>query len=167
VAETCGLRVADVDFMRGDHPGRPVPAEPLKTEISRTPIPISRSLANTLAAHVGRMPAEHVLVGEAGESGWQLGPWQLERAFREARATVDGLPDGFRYHDLRHYFASLLIDSGANVKVVQARLRHASATTTLDTYGHLWPDSDEATRSAVEAVLVARADSLRTQEVIV
>ena len=79
---------------------------------------------------------------------------------------VDGLPDGFRFHDLRHYFASLLIASGANVKVVQARLRHASATTTLDTYGHLWPDSDEATRSAVEAVLVARADSLRTQEVI-
>ena len=34
-------------------------------------------------------------------------------------------------------------------------------------YGHLWPDSDEATRSAVEAVLVARADSLRTQEAIV
>jgi hypothetical protein len=52
------------------------------------------------------------------------------------------------------------------VKVVQARLRHASAKTTLDTYGHLWPDSDEATKTAVEAVLVARADYLRTQEVI-
>jgi integrase len=57
--------------------------------------------------------------------------------------------------------------SGANVKVVQARLRHASASTTLNTYAHLWPDSDEATRTAVEAVLVARADSLRTQEVVV
>jgi len=33
--------------------------------------------------------------------------------------------------------------------------------------GIFWPDSDEATRSAVEAVLVARADSLRTQEVII
>ena len=75
---------------------------------------------------------------------------------------MDGLPAGFRFHDLRHYFASLLIASGANVKVVQARLRHASARTTLDTYGHLWPDADEATRTAVEAVLVARADFLRT-----
>jgi integrase len=149
------------------NPAVQYPAEPLKTETSRTPIPISRTLANELAAHVGRFGAEHVLMGEAGESGWQLGPWQLERAFREARGRVDGLPAGFRYHDLRHYFASLLIASGANVKVVQARLRHASATTTLDCYGHLWPDSDEATRSAVEAVLVARADSLRTQEVIV
>ncbi len=34
---------------------------------------------------------------------------------------------------LRHYYASLLISSGADVKVVQARLRHASAKTTLDT----------------------------------
>ena len=40
--------------------------------------------------------------------------------------------------------------------------RHASAKTTLDTYGHLWPDSDDSTRAAVEAVLAARADSLRT-----
>jgi integrase len=53
-----------------------------------------------------------------------------------------GLPAGFRYHDLRHYFASLLIANGADVKVVQARLRHGSATTTLNTYGHLWPDKD-------------------------
>ncbi|MDP4506179.1 tyrosine-type recombinase/integrase [Nonomuraea turcica] len=30
-------------------------------------------------------------------------------------------------HDLRHYLVSLLIASGADVKVVQARLRHASA----------------------------------------
>ena len=48
------------------------------------------------------------------------------------------------------------------VKVVQARLRHASAKTTLDTYGHLWPDADESTPAAVSAVLAARADSLRT-----
>lgn len=34
---------------------------------------------------------------------------------------------------LRHYNASLLISSGADVKVAQARLRHASAKTTLDT----------------------------------
>jgi integrase len=72
------------------------------------------------------------------------------------------LPDGFRFHDLRHYLASLLIASGADVKVVQARLRHASAKTTLDTYGQLWPDADESTRAAISAVLTARADSLRT-----
>jgi integrase len=55
----------------------------------------------------------------------------------------------------RHYFASLLIADGAGVKTVQARLRHASAKTTFDTYGHIWPDRDESTRAAVDAVLAA------------
>jgi Phage integrase family len=78
---------------------------------------------------------------------------------RTARVKVVGLPDEFRYQDLRHYLASLLIASGADVKAVQARLRHASAKTTLDTYGHLWPDRDESTRAAVDAILQDRADS--------
>lgn len=72
---------------------------------------------------------------------------------------------GFRFHDLRHYLASLLIASGADVKVVQARLRHAGATTTLNTYAHLWPNADESARAAVGAVLAASTDSLRTSEV--
>jgi integrase len=69
-----------------------------------------------------------------------------------------GAPGGLPLHDLRHYFASLLIASGADVKTVQARLRHASAKTTLDTYGHIWPDRDESTHAAVEDVLIARAE---------
>jgi integrase len=60
--------------------------------------------------------------------------------------------------DLRRYLASLLIGSGLDVKAVQHRFRHGSAKTTLDTYGHLWPDSDESARAAVGAVLAARAD---------
>jgi integrase len=69
-----------------------------------------------------------------------------------------GLPGEFRFHDLRHYLASLLIGSGLDVKVVQHRLRHGSAKTTLDVYGHLWPDSDESARAAVGAVLADRAE---------
>jgi integrase len=124
------------------------PAEPLKTETSRTAIPVPHVLALELAAQVRDYPGSTLLTDELGH---QLGPWALGRAFRAARSTVDGLPEGFRYHDLRHYFASLLIASGADVKTVQARLRHASAKTTLDTYGHLWPDRDESTKAAVEA----------------
>jgi integrase len=75
---------------------------------------------------------------------------------------VPGLPATFRFHDLRHYLASMLIASGADVKAVQARLRHASAKTTLDTYAHLRPDADEGTRAAIDAVMAARADFLRT-----
>jgi integrase len=98
----------------------------------------------------------------------QLGPWALERAVRSARNRIPGLPEGFRYHDLRHYFASLLIASGSDVKIVRAWVRHASAKTTLDCYGHLWPDRDESTRAAVDAVLSARfqdhAGSVRAEK---
>lgn len=50
------------------------------------------------------------------------------------------------------------IGRGADMKIVQ-RLRHASATTTLNTYSHLWPDADESARAAGGVVLAARADS--------
>jgi integrase len=50
------------------------------------------------------------------------------------------------------------------VKTVQARLGHSSAAQTLDVYSHLWPDSDDRTRDAVDTVLGTVADSLRTVE---
>ena len=56
-------------------------------------------------------------------------------------------------HDLRHYYASVLIRSGVSVKVVQTRLGHSSAKTTLDTYGHLFADEEDRTRGAIDAEL--------------
>jgi integrase len=74
-----------------------------------------------------------------------------------AKLRAEGLADSYVYA-LHARLASLLIASGADVKVVQARLRHASAKTTLDTYGHLWPDSDDSTRVAVAAGLANRRE---------
>lgn len=154
VAEVCGLRAADVDFMRGVvTPAVQYPAEVLKTEASRWPVPIPRDLALMLSASL-RGP--YVVSDPAGGS---VSPRGVERALQAARGDVVGLPEGFRFHDLRHYFASLLIASGLDVKTVQARLRHGSAKTTLDTYGHLWPDTDEASRAAVGAALSARPEA--------
>jgi integrase len=159
-AEACGLRVADVDFMRGVvSPAVQWPAEPLKSETSRTAVPIPQELALDLSAAVARGGGQTIVTDGIGG---QASPWSIDRAVRSARKKIKGMPEGFRFHDLRHYLASLLIASGADVKVVQARLRHASATTTLNTYAHMWPDADESARAAVGAVLTARADSLRT-----
>ena len=78
--------------------------------------------------------------------------------------TMYGPTDrALRWTALRHFYASLLIRHGESVKTVQARLGHASASETLDTYSHLWPDSDDRTRAAVDAVL--SADHVRTEEV--
>lgn len=177
-AEVCGLRVSDIDFMRGIvSPAVQYPAEPLKTDASKSPIPIPQSLAALLSAHVqAHVISEHMFRNEWAD---QLSPRTLERAFRVARAKVQAaeaeaklpaskrLAETIRLHDGRHYYASLLINSGADVKIVQARLRHKSAKTTLDTYGHLWPDSDDSTRAAINDVITAQvpalADYLRTE----
>jgi len=93
--------------------------------------------------------------GSARPTG--VGPAQgrgvVAQPTRPAVKAVDAAPIGTGMHDLRHFYASLLIRHGESVKVVQARLGHATAAETLDTYSHLWPDSDDTTRAAVDAAL--------------
>lgn len=62
---------------------------------------------------------------------------------------------------VRHFYASVLIAANLNPKVIQARLGHASITETMDTYGHLFADSEDLGRGAVEAAL---DDALAEQE---
>jgi len=162
--EIVALRVQDVDFMRGIvTPSIQYPGVPLKTEMSKTPTPIPQELALELNRVPSTWGSTNLVVGAFGRP---VSPTTIDVAFRVARATVTGLPAGFRVHDLRHYLASLLIAAGLDVKVVQNRLRHASAKTTLDVYGHMWPDKDESARAVVATVLndrlASRADSLRT-----
>jgi hypothetical protein len=107
----------------------------------------------------------------------RVGPW-LEPIFTDdggapisrTRFSADiwrpaveraGVPKGVGFHGLRHYYASLLISQGASVKTVQARLGHASATETLNTYAHLWPESEDHTRAAIDRILGTLAGSPR------
>jgi integrase len=64
-----------------------------------------------------------------------------------------GLPKGFGLRDLRHYFATVLIFGGANVKTVQLAMGHTTPTITLNTYVGYWPDALDRTRSLVNNVL--------------
>jgi integrase len=62
-------------------------------------------------------------------------------------------------HALRHTCASLAISAGANVKVVQRLLGHASATMTLDRYGHLMSDDLAGVGHALgKAIKAAQAE---------
>jgi integrase len=86
------------------------------------------------------------------DAGRPLRRTRFSGIWRPAAASA-GLHGGATFHDLRHYYASLLIRNGESVKVVQKRLGHKSAVETLDTYSHLWPDSEDRTREAVDRVL--------------
>ena len=157
----------------GQHLGPP------KTKASRRTIPLPTVAVDALAAHLAEhpptaQPMEHRDGGKVWTepvelvfttaSGSPLRRSHFSRHWREAVAAA-GAPDGTTFHDLRHFYASLLIRHGESVKVVQSRLGHATAAETLDTYSHLWPDSEDRTRAAVDTVLGAPADSVRTGEV--
>ncbi len=85
------------------------------------------------------------------------------RHYRPA-VKAAGLPDGLRFHDLRHTTVALLVAQGAHPLAIKERLGHSSITVTLDQYGHLLPSLDEALTEGLErAYREARADSMRTQ----
>lgn len=64
-----------------------------------------------------------------------------------------GLPLGYGLRDLRHYYATLLIYGGANVKTVQTSMGHSTPTVTLNTYLGYWPDMLDRTRTLVDDAL--------------
>ena len=49
-----------------------------------------------------------------------------------------------RYHSTRHSFASALLETGVDIRFVQAQLGHATTAQTVDTYGHLDVSRHEA-----------------------
>jgi Phage integrase family len=62
-----------------------------------------------------------------------------------------------RFHDLRHTYASLLIQSGESLAYVKEQLGHSSIQITVDLYGHLVPG---ANRSAVDRLAKAAGRNL-------
>ena len=63
-----------------------------------------------------------------------------------------GLPH-FRFHDLRHTCATLLLTKNVNPKVVSEMLGHSSIAITLDTYSHVLPTMQESAARALEEAL--------------
>ena len=72
-----------------------------------------------------------------GLLGGPLNPMKLTRAF-QGLAKKEGIR-GARLHNLRHFHASVMLQSGASLLLVSKRLGHASVATTGDIYGHLLP----------------------------
>jgi integrase len=127
---------------------------PPKTSASTRTIPASAAVIMELSR---RRETSGFVVGDGSEPiGYNRWYWLWKQTV--ARAGLSGI----RYHDLRHAFASALISGGCSVKAVQVALGHASATTTLDVYGHLWPGDEDRIRDAVDRAFAPAEDSLRT-----
>ncbi|MBW1774482.1 MAG: site-specific integrase, partial [Deltaproteobacteria bacterium] len=71
---------------------------------------------------------------------------------------------GIRFHDLRHTYASLLIDRGEHPKYIQVQMGHSSINVTMDTYGHLMKAvNQDAAKGLDEAVFGKNGDFLETK----
>jgi integrase len=168
--ELFGLSINQVDFLRRTVRvsqqlirvrGVGVRVGPLKTQASYRDIPLPTVIADALAAHLQAWPPHDELglvFTNRDDEPIQQHPFAVVWATARRNA---GCPSWATPHDLRHYYASLLIQSGASIKVLQTRLGHASAKTTLDTYGHLFPDEADRTRSAIDAELATSAPTRR------
>jgi hypothetical protein len=106
-------------------------------------------LAQHVAAHCPEGP--WLFTGKAGKP-----PHQNTVGYRWRTTIAAADLSGVKPQDLRHFYASGLIASGCDVVTVQRALGHASATTTLNTYSHLWPTAEDRTggrRAAVRGQL--------------
>ena len=83
--------------------------------------------------------------------GEPLKPDSFSQMFTRQVAKLD-LPK-VRLHDFRHSAASLMLQSGANVKTVSERLGHASTAFTMDAYAASVPALEEETAAKVGALL--------------
>ena len=164
-SELRGLRWADVDLKRGElhvHQradrygkiGRP------KSEAGERSVPLPPMLVAALREH--RLACPKGALGLAfpnSKGGIDHRSIIVERGFHPAQVTA-GVVSGSgeaKYpglHSLRHFYASWCInrrvDGGLELplKVVQARLGHASIQMTADTYGHLFPRGDDGAELA-------------------
>jgi integrase len=67
--------------------------------------------------------------------GTPLDPRSFTRHFKTLLKR-SGLPV-VRFHDLRHTFATLMLELGESPKTVQVMLGHSKISTTLDIYSHV------------------------------
>jgi integrase len=143
-------------------PGGPPFVAPLKTNASYRTIPLPQVVVEAVALHLAQYPVGESDLVFTAEQGLGIRRTRFSDRVWQPAVKAARLPAGTHFHELRHYYASLLIHAGESVKVVQSRLGHATASETLDTYGHLWPDTEDRTRQAVDGVLAAQLDRTST-----
>lgn len=158
--ECFGLTIDRVDFLRRQlrvdrqlvsAQGRVPVFGPPKSKAGYRTVPLPGVVVDALAVHLKRHPGKPDTLVFTNYTGQPIRRSAFGDIWHRVCRKAD-IPKGFTFHDLRHFYASLLIAKGSSVKTVQRRLGHQSAIETLDTYSHLWPDNEDETRDMVDAV---------------
>ena len=166
--ELLALRWEDVDLEAGTLQVRRVFSEARSGRIFETPksgkgrnIRLTRRAVAVLRAHrkcqLEERMARAKLWQEQGlvfpsTVGTPLSARNLQRQFKILLDRA-GLPRSFRFHDLRHTCATLLLRQGVHAKYVQELLGHADISLTLNVYSHVLPDMGDAAAGAMDSAL--------------
>ncbi len=122
-----------------------------KTHQARS-VPVPGQIAVAIEEQCrGKQPGDLIFTSPLGTL--RLNNWR-KNVFDPACKTAALM--GLRPHDLRHTAASLAIQSGANVKVVQQMLGHASAAMTLDVYAGLFEDDLDSVAERLDSLTPQR-----------
>ncbi|CAN5411687.1 site-specific integrase [soil metagenome] len=168
LGEAAGVQVRDVDLARRQlkvtrqlqREGDTFTVRPPKYGSERVvfmPDELVAILQAHLRDHIGEQAASDQWLFVVGDE--PMYDNAITWRWRATRAAA-GLPH-VRLHDLRHFYASGLIAQGCDVVTVQRALGHSTATTTLNTYSHLWPTAEDRTRAAASEL--ARAALASTE----
>jgi integrase len=157
--ELVALRVGRLDLLRGTV--RVAEAAPevagrlewggVKSHEART-VRLPRFLCEELGAYLADRPHGPDDFVFTAPLGGPLRESKFVPGYFKPAVRAVGLPPTLRFYDLRHTAASLLIREGASIKAVQKQLGHATASITLDTYGHLFPDELDALAGRLEGL---------------
>lgn len=133
---------------------------PCKTEASQRPIPMDNCLAEAL--EVWRAQSQYRTAGDwvfaSVNTGGRLPYWGqpiMRKVIRPAAIKL-GISSRLGWHTFRHTYSTLLRATGADIKVMQELLRHASARVTLDTYTQAITDKKRRAQTKVVRLLVSR-----------
>jgi integrase len=170
LGEACGVQLDDVDFLRRQLRVTRQVQRVKGGGVESCPPKYGSERVVHLPDEVVTMLSQHVERCGTARAGWLVStvagaalPPTTVHAWWVRTCAAAGV-DGLRLHGLRHFYASGLIAAGCDVVTVQRALGHANATTTLNTYSHLWPSAEDRTRkAAAELFSAALADSVRTE----
>nr|MBA2600217.1 site-specific integrase [Actinomycetota bacterium] len=123
-----------------------------KSEAGRRTLRVPGFLVEILAAHLARAPKSE-WVFPAPEGGFLRYDNFRRRVWGP---TVAGAGfEGLTFHELRHTATAIMVDQGADLLQVMRRLGHKDIRTTLQLYGHLFPNREDDLNDRLEAVFRA------------
>jgi integrase len=129
--------------------GRLVEGNP-KSKAGRRSIPVPQRIVPILTGRLqNRRPSEPAITSPMG-ARLSLENWKRSVKWKQAIAEI-GRPS-LRVHDLRHTYASLARRAGADLRLLQKTMGHASITVTAHIYADLYDDELDDVASALDAL---------------